>query len=611
MLDAGAVLQGRYRVISPLGQGGMGAVYYAWDLRLSIPVALKEMSAQADLADDVLDDLRAQFQQEAKVLARLNHPNLVAVTDFFEEQANAYLVMKYVEGESLADRIRRTGALPEDEALDVAGQLLDALAYCHNQGVIHRDVKPANIIIRPDGQVVLVDFGLVKLWDPYDPRTQTAIRGVGTPQYAPPEQYEIAVGHTGPRSDLYSVGATLYYALTGRVPPTATLRIASPETFDPVRSAVPAVSDRTANAVERAVALARADRWDDARSMASALGVSIRPRGQGKSQASGQVETIKMSGGTSGEAENRKRLTLWILGVVGLIVLGGGGLIALILTGALPIFSMASPSPVPVDEMATAESAERPPIATGTPTETPEPPEPTATETATSVPENTATATPEPTQTSTPTPTPTPTPTVHTATPEPTVTPSATATGTATPGSPTPSPTSASVTSGVFLGFETWGSWQRGDQPHGELVQIQDPVRGGAYAAKLVYDFPASGEDYVVFVQPQALPGEPNRFAAWVYGDGSGHFLNVWIQDAQDEMWSVNLGTVTHVGWQRMSGSLAPGLEWPNGRISGPDNGAVDYPVSFYALILDRPETGPLQGEVVLDEIEYGTGDVP
>jgi hypothetical protein len=167
------------------------------------------------------------------------------------------------------------------------------------------------------------------------------------------------------------------------------------------------------------------------------------------------------------------------------------------------------------------------------------------------------------------------------------------------------------VTSDVFLGFETWGSWQRGDQPHGELVQIQDPVRGGAYAAKLVYDFPASGEDYVVFVQPQALPGEPNRFAAWVYGDGSGHFLNVWIPDAQDEMWSVNLGTVTHVGWQRMSGSLAPGLEWPNGRISGPDNGAVDYPVSFYALILDRPETGPLQGEVVLDEIEYGTGDVP
>jgi hypothetical protein len=142
-------------------------------------------------------------------------------------------------------------------------------------------------------------------------------------------------------------------------------------------------------------------------------------------------------------------------------------------------------------------------------------------------------------------------------------------------------------------------------------VQTQEQVKGGAYAAKLVYDFPSSGEDYVVFVQPRAISGQPNRFAAWVYGDGSGHFVNLWIQDAESEIWSVNLGTVGSAGWQRLTGSLTPGLDWPNGRLSGPDNGLIDYPVTFYALVLDRPGAGALQGEIVLDEIEAWRGEVP
>ena len=223
-LSTGQVLQQRYRVVSALGRGGMGAVYRGWDMRLDVSVAIKEMTPQPGLDVHTLAKLRQQFQQEATVLARLKHPHLVRVTDFFEELGNAYLVMDFVEGESLAERISQRGPLPEAEVLTWTKQLLDAVAYCHSQGIIHRDIKPQNVVIRSDGQAVLVDFGLVKLWDPGDPRTKTVMRGLGTPEYAPPEQYEADTGHTDPRSDIYSVGATLYHALVGQAPMTATLR---------------------------------------------------------------------------------------------------------------------------------------------------------------------------------------------------------------------------------------------------------------------------------------------------------------------------------------------------------------------------------------------------
>ncbi|MGB9777632.1 MAG: serine/threonine-protein kinase [Anaerolineae bacterium] len=183
MATIGQTLQNRYHILSLLGRGGMGAVYRAWDARLEATVAVKEMVPQPDLDPRTLAQLRQQFRQEAIVLARLHHPNLVRVTDFFEEGGNAYLVMDFVEGESLADLIAARGPLPEAQVLEWAGQLLDALAYCHGQGVLHRDIKPPNVIIRPDGRAVLVDFGLVKLWDPRDPRTKTAMRGMGTPEY--------------------------------------------------------------------------------------------------------------------------------------------------------------------------------------------------------------------------------------------------------------------------------------------------------------------------------------------------------------------------------------------------------------------------------------------
>ncbi|HHN94228.1 MAG TPA: serine/threonine protein kinase, partial [Anaerolineae bacterium] len=328
-LSVGQVLQNRYRVTSLLGQGGMGAVYRAWDARLEISVALKEMVPQPGLDSQTLAQLRRQFQQEATVLARLHHPNLVRVTDFFEEGGNAYLVMDFVEGESLGEIIARMGALDEKQVLIWAQQLLDALAYCHARGVIHRDIKPQNVIINPDGQAVLVDFGLVKLWNPNDPRTRTAMRGMGTPEYAPPEQYDAQGAHTDSRSDIYSLGATLYHALTGQSPPTATMRIANPALFATPRAVNPAISPTTEAAILRATELSLERRFANAAEMAAALRGEEVPSPppvvpHGVTRVMGSRATVATPPPTAAPPRRRRRFPVWgwIVGGLVLLLLG-------------------------------------------------------------------------------------------------------------------------------------------------------------------------------------------------------------------------------------------------------------------------------------------------
>ena len=266
--------------------GGMGAVYRAWDTRLNAPVALKEMVPQPGLSPQALDGMRRQFRQEATVLANLDHPHLVDVLDFFEEAGNVYLVMRFVAGEGLGVRIKRLGPLPERDVLGWADQLLDALAYCHARGVLHRDIKPQNVVIRPDGKAVLVDFGLVKLWDPHDPRTKTVMRGMGTPEYAPLEQYDAAAGHTDQRSDLYGLGATLYHALTGRVPPTITSRILDPSALPAPRAVAVNLLPSTEAAILRAMEVHPGNRFSSATGMRAELAKGLvrpaRPTGPGR-----------------------------------------------------------------------------------------------------------------------------------------------------------------------------------------------------------------------------------------------------------------------------------------------------------------------------------------
>ena len=180
-LQTGQVLEQRYRIEALLGQGGMGAVYRAVDLKFNTPVALKE-----DLT--VTPDSQRQFTREAALLHQLRHPNLPRVTDHFAIAGQGqYLVMDHIEDEDLKGLLRRQGPLTEAQALNWICQVLDALEYLHSRQVIHRDVKPANVKITPQGQVYLVDFGLAKV---YDPGQETTIGARGaTPGYAPPEQY--------------------------------------------------------------------------------------------------------------------------------------------------------------------------------------------------------------------------------------------------------------------------------------------------------------------------------------------------------------------------------------------------------------------------------------
>ena len=279
MLTPGQILQRRYTIRNHLGGGGMGSVYRAFDNRLSLDVAVKVLTPQQGLSPDEERQLYQQFQREATVLARLNHPGVVNVTDFFEEDGRAFLVMSLVEGENLAQRVGRVGPLPAADVTRLGEQLLEALAYCHQHQVIHRDIKPNNLILRPDGtptgRPVLVDFGLVKLWNPDNPTTHTLLRGVGTPGYSPPEQHGVATGHTDPRSDIYSVGATLYYALTAQAPPVATDRLLQPELMVPPARVNPGLPSDLGDVVMQALQLSREARFASATAMRAALlGVS-------------------------------------------------------------------------------------------------------------------------------------------------------------------------------------------------------------------------------------------------------------------------------------------------------------------------------------------------
>jgi len=210
-LNQSEVLNNRYRIIKLLGHGGFGAVYRAWDLNLQKACAVKENL-------DVSSELASQFMREATILANLAHPNLPRVIDHFSlPEHGQYLVMDFVEGENLETKVVKSGPVAYPQAVYWVGQIADALDYLHNQPqpLIHRDIKPANIIITPNGQAMLVDFGLVKIYNT-DARTAKGARGI-TPGYSPPEQY--GAGNTDARTDIYSLAATLYTLLSGTVPP--------------------------------------------------------------------------------------------------------------------------------------------------------------------------------------------------------------------------------------------------------------------------------------------------------------------------------------------------------------------------------------------------------
>ena len=265
-LALGTVLRSRYKIVELVGQGGMGAVYRAEDLRLEgRQCAVKEVHLETEA--DFAAQSREQFHREASTLARLDHPNLPKVSDYFSEGGRDYLVMDFVAGRNLKeimDEARRQGRFLEEKQVRAwADQLCDALEYLHSLDppILHRDVKPANIRLtpstgsghRPGGTLKLVDFGLVKLLAPDDSRTITILQGRGTIQYTPLEQYGGDTGHTDIRSDIYSLGATLYHLLTNQPPADVKQRFLQPDSLPSPRSLNPRLSPRVERAILRAL----------------------------------------------------------------------------------------------------------------------------------------------------------------------------------------------------------------------------------------------------------------------------------------------------------------------------------------------------------------------
>jgi tRNA A-37 threonylcarbamoyl transferase component Bud32 len=272
ILDQDHVLQDRYRIIEAVGGGGMGQVYLAHDTRLADkPCAVKELVPDRHATPEEREEAAIQFHREAAILGHLNHPHLPNVYDYFEERGRFYLVMDYVEGEDLTDRLTQSpSGLDQETVIEWAIQLCDVFEYLHSQTppVIFRDMKPANVMIMPEGSVKLVDFGVARL---FDPAKRTDTLKMGTAGYAPPEQYA-GQGQTTPRSDIYALGATLHELLTGADP------TAQPFVFTPPRTLNPSVSPSLSDIVMRALSLDPSDRFPSARAMREALQKATRPR---------------------------------------------------------------------------------------------------------------------------------------------------------------------------------------------------------------------------------------------------------------------------------------------------------------------------------------------
>ncbi|HEU5368211.1 MAG TPA: serine/threonine-protein kinase, partial [Ktedonobacterales bacterium] len=297
LLPPQMLLRERYLILEKLGQGGMAAVYKVKDTAVKRGEslrAIKEMS-QAALKESERQQAIENFHAEAEILKALDHKNLPKFYEQFQEEDRYYLVMEYIEGETLEDRLEREGkGLPERDVLNWAEQLCSVLTYLHERRppIIFRDLKPGNIMVTKQGQVKLIDFGIARIFRP-DKTHDTQV--LGTPGYAPPEQY--GKGQTDPRSDVYALGVTLHQLLTNYDPSS------TPFSLPPVHSLNPAVSPHVQAAIEQATRLKREERFESISDFHSALfasGVFVFRGGQ---RATTITELVALSRQFPQEAE--------------------------------------------------------------------------------------------------------------------------------------------------------------------------------------------------------------------------------------------------------------------------------------------------------------------
>ena len=334
----GTVLSGRYKLEAKLGSGGMSTVYLARDTTLDRQVAVKVLHREMSEQEDQLK----RFRQEARAVAKLSHPNVVAVIDAGEDGGHPYIVFEYVEGETLKQRINRVGALGAQEALAYAIEIARGLTVAHARNMVHRDIKPQNVLIDSEGRAKLTDFGISRQLE-QDGMTATG-RVLGTTDYVAPEQ---AMGHAvDQRSDIYSLGVVLYEMLIGQVPFTADSQVGVAmkhvnEELPDVQQRRPELSAAAAMAVERATAKDPSERYQKVGEMvddlSTALEVEAARAGAATGEATSVLEAVppaerKLSGGRSWSRLAVVLLVLGFAAAIAAVVLissgngpGGGG----------------------------------------------------------------------------------------------------------------------------------------------------------------------------------------------------------------------------------------------------------------------------------------------
>ncbi|MBI1880620.1 MAG: protein kinase [Chloroflexi bacterium] len=447
----GQAIGGRYKIEALLGQGGMSTVYRATDPNLRRTVAVKLIHPH--LSND--PEFVRRFEQEAAAVARLRHPNIIQVYDFNHDDGLYYMVLEYVLGETLQARLTALNAaqqrLPLAEVIQIAAAICDAVAYAHQRGMIHRDLKPANVMLNPEGQPILMDFGVAKMLGEAHHTATGAV--VGTALYMSPEQ---ARGeHPDERSDIYSLGVILYEMITGDPPFKAdsTVSLMLKHVTQPVpdiRQIAQNVPDLLVAATERALAKDPAERYHAASDMALALRTINLSDQVTLMTPPPQVQTVAESVGATISAVSPTPVAapparkghplLWLTGAAAAILL-------IILAAGLLWLFVRSAKPSPPTEAAQLPSSEKTveiPAGDDTVVAPTAAPAASTSKTAISV---AATATPSPSSKATPTATPKPpTPTSPppiTVTPNPS--PEATPTNTPKPPTPTSSPPPAGM----------------------------------------------------------------------------------------------------------------------------------------------------------------------
>ena len=340
MSMVGEVIEGRYELQELAGSGGMSSVYRAYDRLLERLVAIKVLHEQYSRDPEYVE----RFRREAQAIARLSHPNIVTVIDRGEHEGRQYIVFEHVAGENLKETVQRLGPLPVGRALALAYQAARGLAFAHQHGVVHRDVKPHNVLIDAEGTAKVTDFGIARSVEHEDGITETGTV-LGTSDYLAPEQ--AAGQRVDACSDQYSLGALLYELLAGDVPYPApnVVTAAMRHLNDPVpsvRSVRPEISPRVDTVVRRAMAKRPEDRYPTTDALIGALEACILEERQGEGADDGQTEIFQRpsSGSTSPRPGRRRPGARWLAVALGLVVIAAAVSIGVLSTrdgNGLPI----------------------------------------------------------------------------------------------------------------------------------------------------------------------------------------------------------------------------------------------------------------------------------